>query len=188
MPRPIVMPSLGMYTTEGTVTAWLREPGSQVAAGEPVVEVTTEKAVYQVEAPGDGILHAVAEVGAVVPDQGLIGHVLAPGEAPPVAEAPQTAAAGPVGGARPASPTLAPAPRPPGGELRASPAARRLAQDRGVDITTVVGTGPGGRIVEADVMAAIAPRSAPPAPAPPDPVRPTPPAPTAPARNLPEQA
>jgi pyruvate/2-oxoglutarate dehydrogenase complex dihydrolipoamide acyltransferase (E2) component len=89
MPRPIVMPSLGMYTTEGTVTAWLREPGSQVAAGEPVVEVTTEKAVYQIEAPGDGVLHAVAEIGAVVPDQGLIGHVLAPGEDPPPAERPR---------------------------------------------------------------------------------------------------
>src|SRR5438067_961131 len=184
MARPIVMPSLGMYTTEGTVTAWLREPGSQVAAGEPVVEVTTEKAVYQVEAPGDGILHAVAEIGAVVPDQGLIGHVLAPGEDPPAAAPPTTA---PAGGAQTAPPTraFAPAPPTPGGELRASPAARRLAQDRGIDITTVVGTGPGGRIVEADVMAAMERRSA--APAAPGPVGPGRPAPAAAARNVRER-
>src|SRR6185295_358906 len=114
------------------------------------------------ESPGDGILHAVVEIGAVVPDQGLIGHVLAPGEDPPAAVAPPTASTASAGGAQtaPATPAFAPTPRTPGGELRASPAARRLAQDQGIDVATILGTGPGGRIVEADVMAAIDRRSA----------------------------
>src|SRR5436309_1688246 len=131
MARAIVMPSLGMYTTEGTVTAWLKEPQSQVKAGEPVVEVTTEKAVYQVEAPEDGILHVVAQIGAVLPDQGVIGHVLAVGEAPPGVEAPQPAAIAPAP-LRPAAPPPSSGPRPAGGEIRSSPAARKLAQERGI--------------------------------------------------------
>jgi pyruvate dehydrogenase E2 component (dihydrolipoamide acetyltransferase) len=164
------MPSLGMYTTEGTLTAWLRPPGSEVTAGEPIIEITTEKAAYQIEAPAAGLFHAVADIGAVIADQGVIGYVLAPGEAPPAADA---ASAAPVGGApaspAPASPprpesTAGAAPPPAGGEVRASPVARRLAREQGIDITTLVGTGPGGRIVEADVVAAASRGSTVPAP------------------------
>ena len=158
------MPSLGMYTTEGTVTGWLKEPGSQVNAGEPLVEVTTEKAVYQVEAPEAGVFHPAAAIGAVIPDQGLIGHILAPGEDPPAAAQPAAPRAAPVAAPPgPSAPTGAP--RAAGEPLRASPAARKLAQEQGIDVTTLTGTGPGGRIVEADVMAAVARKdSAPSAP------------------------
>jgi pyruvate dehydrogenase E2 component (dihydrolipoamide acetyltransferase) len=151
-----------MYTTEGTLTEWLRPPGSRVASGEPILEVTTEKATYQVEAPADGVLHAVAEIGAVIADQGLIGYILAPGEAPPAAEAPvghtapgtasATASAPPRSPAEPGS-AVAAGSGPPG-EVRASPVARRLAREQGIDIATIVGTGPGGRIVEVDVITA----------------------------------
>jgi pyruvate dehydrogenase E2 component (dihydrolipoamide acetyltransferase) len=181
--RPIVMPSLGMYTTEGTLTEWLKPPGSQVASGEPILEITTEKATYQVEAPADGLFHAVAQIGAVLPDQGLIGYILAPGEAPPAAEA---AAGAPAASTAPAAGAPAPAAASgAGGETRAAagdirpatPIARRLAREHGIDIATVVGTGPGGRIVEADVLAAVergpsaAPASAAPAAAPAGPPR-----------------
>ena len=83
MARPIVMPSLGMYTSEGTVTDWLHSPGDRVEAGEQVVEITTEKATYQIEAPEAGVLHAVVEIGTSLPVQALIGYILAPGEDPP---------------------------------------------------------------------------------------------------------
>ncbi len=157
--RPIVMPSLGMYTTEGTITAWLRPPGSQVAAGELIIEVTTEKSTYQVEAPADGIFHVSVEIGALIGDQGLIGHILSPGEEPPAPVAASTPPATPMvsrspGPLAPVGTQFQPATRPPGGEIRSSPAARRLAQESGIDIATIVGTGPGGRIVEADVIAA----------------------------------
>ena len=167
MARPIVMPSLGMYTTEGTLTEWLRPPGSPVKAGEPIITITTEKSTYEVEAPADGILHAVAEIGALIPDQGLLGYVLDPGEAPPAAQPARTAAVstGEREGLapsieRPGERVQRDAPggvRPTGaepGEVRASPVARRLAREQGIDIATLVGTGPGGRIVEADVIAA----------------------------------
>jgi pyruvate dehydrogenase E2 component (dihydrolipoamide acetyltransferase) len=158
--RPIVMPSLGMYTTEGTLTEWLKPPGSQVASGEPILEITTEKATYQVEAPADGLLHAVAQIGAVLPDQGLIGYILAQGEAPPAAEAasapPAASAAPPAGVPSPSAGGGAAGTRAPAGDVRpATPIARRLAREHGIDIATVVGTGPGGRIVEADVLAAV---------------------------------
>jgi len=162
------MPSLGMYTTEGTVTEWLRPPGSEVKAGEAVIQVTTEKAVYEIEAPEAGILHVAVAIGTVLPDQALIGHILAPGEAPPAAAAPAPPVAGapsapPSAPLQPAAPpTLA---RTPGAPVISSPAARRLAQERGIDIATITGTGPGGRIVEADVLAVASRGAAPAVPA-----------------------
>jgi pyruvate dehydrogenase E2 component (dihydrolipoamide acetyltransferase) len=155
------MPSLGMYTTEGTITEWLRPPGSQVEAGQPVVEVTTEKATYQVESPAAGIFHATAQIGAVIPDQGLIGYILAAGEAPPEPESAPLPPGVPGAAASPAASGGVPQPTSTfnpsqGGEVRATPVARRLAREHGIDITTIAGTGPGGRIVEADVVAAAA--------------------------------
>ena len=76
MARPIVMPELGMYTAEGTLTDWLRSPGDNVEAGEPVVEITTEKATYQIDAPEAGVLHAIAQIGTNLPVQALIGYIL----------------------------------------------------------------------------------------------------------------
>jgi pyruvate dehydrogenase E2 component (dihydrolipoamide acetyltransferase) len=170
------MPSLGMYTAEGALTAWLRPDGATVAAGEPVAEITTEKASYEIEAPGDGTLHAVAAVGATLPVQGILGYVLAPGEAPPTpaggggGEAGERGSggagergggeAGAIPSPRPSpmgrgSAAASASPHPPS-EIRASPVARRLAAQHGVELAGLTGSGPGGRIVEADVLAAIA--------------------------------
>ena len=83
MAHAIVMPNLGMYTMEGTLVKWLRPMGSPVAAGECVAEVETEKANFELEAAVGGILHQVANVGAHLPVEALIGYILAEGEPPP---------------------------------------------------------------------------------------------------------
>lgn len=164
MAHSIVMPSLGMFTGEGTVTAWLRPRGARVEAGEPIVEVTTEKTTQEIVAPTDGVLHPIAEVGENLSVQGLIGYILADGELPPASSSslPEAARSGPRAG--PPASAEAPReamPRPAAsGEVRASPVARRLAAEHGIDVASLVGSGPGGRIVEADVQAEIAKRSA----------------------------
>ncbi|MCC6627064.1 MAG: 2-oxo acid dehydrogenase subunit E2 [Chloroflexi bacterium] len=157
MARPIVMPSLGMYTAEGTLTAWLRPAGATIAAGEPVAEITTEKATYEIEAPEAGVLHLALEPGATVPVQGVIGWIMAAGEAAP----PVPAVAGSIPSLAPAAPTPSNASVPtvptlPGAEIKASPVARRLAAQHGLDLARLTGSGPGGRIVEADILAAVA--------------------------------
>jgi len=148
MATPIVMPSFGMYTAEGTFARWLVDSGARVEAGELVAEITTEKASYEIEAPADGIVHPLARPGDALTVEGLIGWLLAEGEAPPAEErddepVPVPGLPGPA-----ATPTAEYA------RLKASPAARRLASERGVALATVVGSGPGGRVVEADVLAA----------------------------------
>jgi pyruvate dehydrogenase E2 component (dihydrolipoamide acetyltransferase) len=129
----IVMPSFGMYTAEGNLGRWLVAAGSTVQAGDLVVEVVTEKATYEVESPGSGILHPVAVEGENLTVEGLIGWILAAGETLPEPE-----------GTKRSEPE----------RLKASPIARRLAAEKGIDLTTLIGTGPGGRIVEADVLGA----------------------------------
>src|SRR6266851_4857648 len=100
MAHAIVMPSVGMFTAEGTLSAWLKSPGERVEAGEPVVEITTEKTTQELVPPASGIVHPVAELGATLPIQALIGYILADGEAPPAAlsapsDAPAAGAPGP---------------------------------------------------------------------------------------------
>jgi pyruvate dehydrogenase E2 component (dihydrolipoamide acetyltransferase) len=143
----IVMPSVGMFTAEGSLSAWLKSPGERVEAGEPVVQITTEKTTQELVAPASGIVHPVAELGATLPIQALIGYILADGEQPPprLTAPPDAQAAGAPG----PSVDLSASRRP------ASPVARRLAAQHGVDLSRLTGSGPGGRIVEADVQAAV---------------------------------
>ena len=146
MPRPIVMPAMGMYTEEGVLTDWLRPAGTHVDAGDAIAEVTTEKTAFEIPAPAAGVLHPVASVGATLSVEALMGYILAEGEAAPVEEI----AAVPNGPGPLKPPALL--------EKRtpiASPAARRLAMQRGIDLAEITGRGPGGRIIEADVLARI---------------------------------
>jgi transketolase len=148
MAHRVVMPTFGMYTAEATLSRWLVPAGARVEAGDSVVEIEAEKASYEVEAPASGILHPIAAEGAALSVEMLIGWILAEGEAAPAEDsAPESLPA-------PAAPE-ARAPQPP--TFKASPAARRLAAEKGVDLAGLTGTGPGGRIVEADVLAAAAP-------------------------------
>jgi len=106
----IVMPSFGMYTAEGNLGRWLVPAGAAVQAGDLVVEIVTEKATYEVESPASGILHPVAVEGENLTVEGLIGWILAAGEAPP--------------GSAPATSTMS------ADRIKASPVARGRA-DRG---------------------------------------------------------
>lgn len=156
MPRPIVMPSMGMYTEEGVLTAWLRPAGARVEAGEPVAEITTEKVTFEIPAPAAGILHPVAGVGTNLRVETLMGYILGEGEKAPVVTVEKAA---PALASREASPASAlQESQPATGLVRASPAARRLAAQHGIDLTQVAGSGPGGRIVEADVIAKVSQR------------------------------
>jgi pyruvate dehydrogenase E2 component (dihydrolipoamide acetyltransferase) len=149
MARAIVMPSFGMYTPEGTLVEWLRPQGARVEAGDPVASVETEKATYELEAAAGGILHRVASIGTVLPVEALVGYLLSEGEPPPTESASaEVAAPSLLEEAPPAAVTPSPA------GVRASPIAKRLAAAHGIDLTLLPGSGPGGRIVEADVMAA----------------------------------
>jgi pyruvate dehydrogenase E2 component (dihydrolipoamide acetyltransferase) len=141
------MPSFGMYTVEGTVVRWLKPSGAAIEAGEPVLEIETDKALADVVAPEAGLLHHLAEPGEVVQVESLLGYVLEPGENVPH---PETSGEAVSGGQIDQAPLAVPTP---GGSF-ASPNARRVAAELGVDLVRVTGTGPGGRITESDVRAA----------------------------------
>ena len=150
------MPALEMAQETGKVISWRKREGEQVAKGEPLLEVETDKAVVEVESPGDGILSSVsAREGAVIPVGQTIAWLLAPGEAPPLATAPtqtgrrQESA---TGSSNAASADARTPTRAVPSELRISPKARRLAREHSVDITRLQGSGPGGEILAEDIM------------------------------------
>ncbi|MBI2887759.1 MAG: 2-oxo acid dehydrogenase subunit E2 [Chloroflexi bacterium] len=152
MATVIGMPRLGMVMTEGTVARWLVAQGASVQQGDLVAEISTDKINYEIEAPASGLLHQVVGEGTVVAVEGPLAYILAAGEAPPEAPTPSIptpAALRATLGAAPAG-TAAPA-----GDVKATPVARRLAAEHGVALAAVQGTGPGGRIVEADVLRAV---------------------------------
>ena len=162
MATSIVMPQMGYDMREGTVVRWLKKEGEDVARGEIIAEIETDKATVEFEAFTGGVLRKiVAGEGIVVPVGQLIAVITAADEALPddilePASATTGTAQAPVAVAAAAA---SPQPAPPltteeAGEVRASPIARRLARERGVNLATVIGTGPGGRVVEADVLAA----------------------------------
>lgn len=160
MAEPIVMPSLGMYTAEGTLVSWLVASGIRVEPGHPVAQIESEKAIVEIVAPAAGILAHVAVVGSLLKEQGLLGYILADGEQFPVAD--PTGAAAPQLKSEAAQSTSAAGTSTPsvsapssGNSVRASPIARKLAAQYGINLMEVKGTGPGGRIVEADVRASV---------------------------------
>jgi pyruvate dehydrogenase E2 component (dihydrolipoamide acetyltransferase) len=154
LPKELIMPALGMAQETGKVLKWLRAEGEEVRQGEPLLEVETDKANVEIEAPASGVLARVlAREGDEVPVGQVIGWVLLPGESPadlPPQAAPQPRTAEPQAAppASAGSPTEV-APQPP--RPRASPKARRLAREMGVDLRSVAGSGPGGAVLAADL-------------------------------------
>ena len=166
MATEVLIPKLGMTMTEGTVAEWRIPDGGTVKAGEIVYRLETEKIEMEVEAEADGIVrHAVAE-GTVAPPGTVVAFILAAGEEMP-AVAPIAAAPAALANdaASPQSPVTAAA-RLEGGRVAASPIARRMAQEAGLDIAAIPGSGPNGRVTEADVAEAKSRPAAPSAPAP----------------------
>lgn len=167
MATKIVMPKLGMAMKEGQVAKWLKNSGDDVAPEDPVVVVMSKKITYEVKASVAGTLHAVTAVKQTRPVGAIIGWILAPGEAVPsaaeadvieevsVTEPTAAAEAAPAPAAAPAAPA-----KTEGGFVLASPAARRMAKDKGIDLADVTPTGPGGRVVESDIDAYLAQQAA----------------------------
>jgi pyruvate dehydrogenase E2 component (dihydrolipoamide acetyltransferase) len=221
----IVMPRLSDSMEEGTILRWIKSPGDEVAVGDELVEIETDKAnmVYESDAGGT-LIEILADEGATLAIGEVIARVGEPGEASgdgaaareapakeedEQAEEERTAAEEPspapetAGDGQAAEAPERPAPSPAAaevaearaaegdGRIKASPIARRIARDRGLDLAGISGSGPGGRIVKADVeRAAAAPEAAPAAPAAarePAPA-PAPAAPTAGIRERPETA
>jgi pyruvate dehydrogenase E2 component (dihydrolipoamide acetyltransferase) len=149
MAAEFVMPTLGLTVEAGTIVEWLVADGATVASGTPVLVIETDKTETEVEATTDGRLHHVGTVGETYDCGALIGWVLDEGEDPPDAPTPVVAAEVPR--AAPRAATAAVPVVHAGGRLVASPNARRLAAERGIDLRTVRGTGPGGRIVSEDL-------------------------------------
>ncbi len=151
------MPALEMAQETGKLISWLKKEGEAVAKGEPLLEVETDKAVMEVESPGDGILAGVAiEPGAEVPVGRTIAWIVKPGEAPPAEEVPaesgrRSAATVALGSTPHAASTSVQSPT---REIRISPKARRLAAEKGVDLAHVKGSGPAGEILAADILGA----------------------------------
>ena len=153
----MVMPQMGYDMHEGKVVRWLKDEGEEVIRGEVIAEIETDKATVEYEAYTGGVMaKIVAEVGATIPVGELIAVITAPGEAIPEDILTDAVVAASADSPAPATvetpaPTAEAAHSGDDGEVRASPLARRLANERGVDLSTVNGTGPGGRITEADI-------------------------------------
>ena len=168
------MPQMGYDMQQGTVVRWIKKEGDQVTRGEPIAEIETDKAVVDMEATAAGVLRKiVAAEGTVARVGEVIGVIAAKDEdisdlqlaaQAPEAQEPAHPAA-PAAPARAAAPAAATPPRQ-AEEVKASPVARRLAQEQGIDLAQVTGTGPGGRIVREDVEAFAAQRTAAPSAAP----------------------
>jgi pyruvate/2-oxoglutarate dehydrogenase complex dihydrolipoamide acyltransferase (E2) component len=159
VPVEIQIPKLGLTMREATVACWLASDGQLVAVGDAVLELTTDKVQTEIVAEGAGILHHAVTAGAVLRVGAVAGWLLAPGEAPPGRPSgpiPRAAAAAQVDPGSPDNALIVPTETGNGKRVLASPHARRIAASMTVDLTTVVGTGPGGRIVGADVQAAAA--------------------------------
>src|SRR6266702_2947527 len=173
----IKMPQLGESVTEGTVEKWLKREGEFVKRDEPIVEVVTDKVNAEIPSPFEGTLvkidageGQVVRVGAVIAQIETAATAAAPAAAPAAA----TPKAAPAPTAAPApAPAAAPAQRAPATDehARLSPAVRKLAAERGIDPTSIQGSGLGGRVTREDLLAASgAPAAAPAraaAPAPP---------------------
>ncbi|XHR28068.1 MAG: pyruvate dehydrogenase complex dihydrolipoamide acetyltransferase [Chthoniobacteraceae bacterium] len=188
MPISIEMPKLSDTMTEGTLVKWRKKLGDKIEMGDVIAEIETDKATMEMEAFDDGTL---AEIYVKEGEKVAVGQQIAllavagekPGEAKAAAPSPAVAASthyqevagAPIPGATGAAPAPSPAPAAaapapsatPQGRVKASPLARKLAARKGIDLTRVTGTGPGGRIIERDL--ANAPVGA---PAPASPARP----------------
>lgn len=149
MAKAVIMPKFGFTQESAQIVRWLKQAGETVEQGDPIAEVTTDKVNMEVEAPASGVLDGLrfAE-GETVPVTEVIAYIRAASEQlePPTASrGPQPAAASPTVVAS-APPTVA--------RSSATPVAEKMARDKGVDLSTLTGTGPGGRVTKRDVEAA----------------------------------
>lgn len=176
MTTPILMPALSPTMEEGKLAKWHVKPGDKVRSGDVIAEIETDKATMEVEAVDEGVVETLlvpegteaVKVNTVIAQLREEGAAAAPAKAKPSAAAPAPAPVATKPAAIPAkAPAAAPAPRAlEGARLSASPLARRLAAEGGVELSRVAGSGPHGRIVKSDIEAALKGGAAKVAPAP----------------------
>jgi len=170
MPIEIKMPALSPTMEEGTLAKWLVKAGDTVKSGDLMAEIETDKATMEFEAVDEGVIAEIVvpegtdnvKVGQVIAILAAEGEDASAAKAAPKAEAPKMEApkaeAAPAPSPAPAAPAAAPAPTPvpaaSGDRVKASPLARRIAAEKGVDLASVAGSGPNGRIVRVDVEGA----------------------------------
>lgn len=164
MATNVIMPALGVAQQTGTLLKWLKTEGQSVTKGEPLMEIETDKATVEIEASASGILTRVAaKAGDEIPVGQTIALILAPGEAPPAKQ--DTLATAPVlpplrreegrgEGQRSAAKTATnqPVQSAQGGRVLASPKARRIAREQGIELRSLRGSGPDGSVLAADVL------------------------------------
>jgi pyruvate dehydrogenase E2 component (dihydrolipoamide acetyltransferase) len=162
MATNILMPALSPTMTEGNLARWLKQEGDRIKAGDVIAEIETDKATMEVEAVDEGILGRILVPAGTqaVKVNDVIAVLVEAGEAVPAAGAAPKAAAAPAAAPAPVAAPAAAAPAPiaapaSGDRVFASPLARRMAAQAGVDISKIAGSGPNGRIVKADVDAAL---------------------------------
>src|SRR5215831_8166368 len=168
MPTEIVMPQMGESIVEGTITKWLKKPGEKVQRDEPLFEISTDKVDAEIPAPASGVLQDIkvtegttVQVNTVVGTIAGEGEAAAPSASAKPAPAPQTPALQPPAAEKkpiPAAAPATPAATPPavsddGEQVRSSPLVRKIAREHDVDLSSVTGTGLGGRITKQDIMA-----------------------------------
>ena len=156
MPTEVILPRLGQGMESGTIVRWLKAEGEPVEKGEPLFELDTDKVTQEVEAEASGVLLKIAVAAGEVPVGRTVAFIGSAGEAVPdvEAEAPPAARAHEEPSAeRVAAPETVPEEpaATSNGRIKASPLARRLARERGIDLAAIRGTGPDGRIVAEDV-------------------------------------
>ena len=165
MATELKVPSLGMDMEEANIVRWLVEEGAEVEKGQPVLEIDTDKTSFEIEAPAAGVIQGLqGREGDTLPVGATLAYVTAPGEQVPAPGAGETADGQTNGSSAERTTTQtgsdrSPAPDAktlqPNGDrrrLRASPAARRAAEERGLRLEDVAGSGPGGRIYLSDVL------------------------------------
>ena len=149
MATTVIMPKLGLTMTEGTIEKWLKQEGDRVEKGEPLVEIITEKINFQYESPASGILRKILHhEGEVVPVTTPIAIIAEEGEALPEFEE-----------IKPEVPMEVPMPAAVQMEMKeapkrifVSPIAKKMAQEKGIDLSSLKGSGPGGRIIKIDIL------------------------------------
>lgn len=158
MATPVILKKLSWTMEEGLLGKWYKHEGDQVTAGEALCEIETEKATDELQAPISGtLLKILYAEGSAIPVNSVIAVIGAPGEdisSIISAREPQKAASAAAQVIEPIAPTVTREVKPLGESVHISPSARRLARERGIDLSKINGTGPGGRIVSEDVLRA----------------------------------
>jgi pyruvate dehydrogenase E2 component (dihydrolipoamide acetyltransferase) len=155
MPISVVMPALEMAQETGKLIAWLKKEGDRVSKGEPLLEIETDKAIMEIESPGEGVLGGVkAEAGAEIPVGQTIAWILRPGENVPIDQPLSQSGRHKEHPSSQGAPVTTEVAAKSTAQIKVSPKARRLAKELKVDLTEVRGSGAGGEILASDIEAA----------------------------------